>query len=118
VPGSAVIRVLGSGVLNYAGRVYSGKKPYPYPEPFVPGSASIGRVAAVGPDATTLKPGRLVIFDSFVTGRDNPDSLILHGLSSRFNPGSKKLMEGEWRDGTYAEYVKVCIVPVPPCPLK
>ncbi|KAI3320263.1 NAD(P)-binding protein [Xylariaceae sp. AK1471] len=107
VPGSAVIRVLGSGVLTYGGRVYSGKKPYLYPEPFVPGSASIGRVAEVGADATTLKPGQLIFFDSFITGRDNTDSLILHGLSSGFNPGSNKLMEGEWHDGTYAEYAKV-----------
>jgi NADPH:quinone reductase-like Zn-dependent oxidoreductase len=107
VSGSAVIRVHGSGVLTYGGRVYSGKKRYPYPEPFVPGSASIGRVVEVGADATTLKPGQLVFFDSFITGRDNSNSLILHGLSSGFNPSSNKLMDDEWRDGTYAEYAKV-----------
>ncbi|KAF4945061.1 hypothetical protein FGADI_12217 [Fusarium gaditjirri] len=106
-PGSAVIRVLSAGVLTYAHRVYSGHKPYPYPEPFVIGSSAIGRVAAVGPDATSLKPGQLVFFDSFIQGRDNPNSLILHGLSEGFNTASSKLMEGEWRDGTYAEYAKV-----------
>ncbi|KAF5706721.1 alcohol dehydrogenase [Fusarium mundagurra] len=106
-PGSAVIRVLSAGVLTYADRVYSGHKPYPYPEPFVIGSGAIGRVAAVGPDATSLNPGQLVFFDSFIQGRDNPNALILHGLSQGFSTASNKLMEGEWRDGTYAEYAKV-----------
>ncbi|CVK86023.1 related to ADH3-alcohol dehydrogenase III [Fusarium mangiferae] len=106
-PGSAVIRVLSAGVLTYADRVYSGHKPYPYPEPFVIGSSAIGRVAAVGLDATSLKLGQLVFFDSFIQARDNPDSLILHGLSGGFDTASNKLMEGEWRDGTYAEYAKV-----------
>ncbi|KAF5678168.1 alcohol dehydrogenase [Fusarium denticulatum] len=106
-PGSAVIRVMSAGVLTYADRVYSGHKPYPYPEPFVIGSSAIGRVAAVGPDATSLDPGQLVFFDSFIQGRDNPDALILHGLSGGFGSASNKLMEGEWRDGTYAEYAKV-----------
>ncbi|KAF5667268.1 alcohol dehydrogenase [Fusarium heterosporum] len=107
VPGSAVIRVISAGVLTYVDRVYSGHKRYPYPEPFVMGSSAVGRVAAVGPDATTLTPGQLVFFDSFIQGRDNPQSLILHGLSSGFNAESNKLMEGEWRNGTYAEYAKV-----------
>ncbi|KAF4495132.1 alcohol dehydrogenase [Fusarium agapanthi] len=106
-PGSAVIRVLSAGVLTYADRVYSGRKPYPYPEPFVIGSSAIGRVVAVGRDATSLKPGQLVFFDSFIQARDNPNSLILHGLSGGFDTASNKLMEGEWRDGTYAEYAKV-----------
>ncbi|KAI1064068.1 hypothetical protein LB506_005665 [Fusarium annulatum] len=106
-PGSAVIRVLSAGVLTYANRVYSGHKPYPYPEPFVIGSSAIGRVAAVGLDATSLKLGQLVFFDSFIQARDNPNSLILHGLSGGFGTASNKLMEGEWRDGTYAEYAKV-----------
>lgn len=106
-PGSAVIKILGSGVLTYANRVYSGKKPYPYPTPFVPGSFSIARVAAVGPDATTLEIGQLVFFDCFIHGRDDNRSLFLHGLSAGFNPGSNRLMENEWKDGTYAEYAKV-----------
>ncbi|KAI1044126.1 hypothetical protein LB505_010559 [Fusarium chuoi] len=106
-PGSAVIRVLSAGVLTYADRVYSGHKPYPYPEPFVIGSSAIGRVAAVGLDATSLKLGQLVFFDSFIQARDNPNSLILHGLSGGFDTASNKLMEGEWRDCTYAEYAKV-----------
>ncbi|KAJ7855977.1 chaperonin 10-like protein [Mycena olivaceomarginata] len=106
-PGSAVIRVLSAAVLSYAGEVYSGRKPYPYPTPFIPGSSAVGRVAAVGPDATLFQPGQLVYFDSFIVGRDDPTSLILHGINSGPTPGSVKLMEGEWRDSTYAEYAKV-----------
>ncbi|KAG5808030.1 hypothetical protein H9Q74_007176 [Fusarium xylarioides] len=105
-PGSAVIRVLSAGVLTYADRVYSGHKRYTYPEPLVIGSSAIGRVAAVGADATSLKPGQLVFFDCFIQARDNPSSLILHGISGGFDTASNKLMEGEWRDGTYAEYAK------------
>ncbi len=99
-PGSAVVRVLAAGVLIYGGKVYSGKKPYHYPEPSVPGSSAIDRVAAVAPDATRLQPGQLVYFDSYVHGRDDPTSLILHGLSPGFTPGSNMLMESVWRDGT------------------
>ncbi|CAJ2507091.1 Uu.00g082770.m01.CDS01 [Anthostomella pinea] len=106
-PGSAVVQILVASVLTYAGRVYSGRKPYPYPEPFVPGSSAIGRLVAAGADATLLKPGQLVYIDTFIEGRDDRTSLILHGLSSGFSPGSKVLMKGEWRDGTYAEYSKL-----------
>jgi NADPH:quinone reductase-like Zn-dependent oxidoreductase len=87
--------------------VYSGKKPYPYPEPFVPGSSAVGRIAAVGPDATRLKLGQLVYFDCYVHGRNDTTSLSLHGLSAGFTAGSNMLMESSWRDGTYAEYAKL-----------
>lgn len=106
-PGSAVIHVLAAGVLTYADKVYSGKKPYLYPEPFVPGSSAIGRIAAVGPDTTNLKPGQLIYFDCYIHGRDDATTLILHGLSAGFTPGSNALMETVWRDGTYAEYSNV-----------
>ncbi|KAF4444279.1 hypothetical protein F53441_11187 [Fusarium austroafricanum] len=106
-PGSAILHVISAGVLAYANRVYSGRKRYPYPEPLVIGSGAIGRIAAVGPDATSLEPGQLVFFDCFIQGRDNPKSLFLHGLSSGFDNPSEKLMERFWRDGTYAEYSMV-----------
>lgn len=107
VPGSAVIQILGAAVLSYAGDIFSGRKPYPYPTPFVPGSSAIGRVAGVGSDATKLEVGQLVYFDCYIHGRDDPDSSILHGLFYGFDPSSNKLMENEWRNGTYAEYSKV-----------
>ena len=107
IPGTAVVRILAAAVLTYGGNVYSGKKPYPYPTPFVPGSSAVGRIAAVGSDATRLTPGQLVYLDCFIQGRDDPTALILHGLSSGRTPGSTLLMEKTWRDGTYAEFAQL-----------
>ncbi|KAI0471020.1 hypothetical protein GGR56DRAFT_678298 [Xylariaceae sp. FL0804] len=108
-PGSAVVRVLATMVLTYSGRVFRGDKPYAYPTPSVPGLAAVGRVAAAGPDAVSAlrRPGLLVFVDCFVRGRDQPDALILSGLSAGRCEASRRLAEGEWRDGSYAEYVKV-----------
>lgn len=105
--GAALIRVLAVPILTYAGKVYSGKKLYGYPEPFVPGSSAIGRISIIGPDATLLRPGQLVFFDCFIQGRDSDSSLVLSGLSSGFNSQSNALMEGEWRNSTFAEFAKV-----------
>ena len=106
-PGSAVVRILATGVISYAGEVYSGIRSYPFPKPMVPGSSAIGRVAAVGPDAASLKPGQLVFLDSFVRGRDDDAARILLGLSDGVTDGSRKLMRDAWRDGTFAEYARL-----------
>ena len=105
--GSAVIRVIATNVMSYTQEICNGTRPYPYPGPFAPGSASVGRVVAVGPDATTLVPGDLVSTDVFVRGRDNPDALGLQGVHQGGTEQSKKLFEGEYKDGTYAEYAKI-----------
>lgn len=107
VPGSAVVRILATGVISYAGEVYSGIRSYPFPKPMVPGSSAIGRVAAVGPDAASLKPGQLVFLDSFVRGRDDDAARILLGVSDGVTDGSRKLMRDAWRDGTFAEYARL-----------
>lgn len=107
-PGSAVVRILAANIVSYARRVYNGDRAYPFPTPFVPGASAIGRVAALGPDATSLSVGQLVHVDATVRSRDDPTkNMFLLGLHSGVTPGSTKLMEGEWRDGTYAEYTRV-----------
>lgn len=106
-PGSALVRVISSSVVSYMGDVYSGKRVYPFPTHFVPGTSGIGRVAAVGPDATLLAPGQLVWIGSFIRGRDDPTAAMLLGLHEGMTEGSRHMMSGEWRDGTFAEYVKV-----------
>lgn len=106
-PGSAVVKVLAATVLAYGREIYNGTRPYPFPTPMIPGTSAIARIAAVGPDATLLKPGDLVWIDITIRGRDDPDSIILSGVSSAWGAGSNKLMEGEWRNSTYAEYAKV-----------
>jgi NADPH:quinone reductase-like Zn-dependent oxidoreductase len=70
-PGSALVRVLNVNVLSYAKDVYSRKRRYPFPKPLIIGSSGVGRVVAAGPDATTIKPGHLVLFDSLIHGRDD-----------------------------------------------
>lgn len=107
-PGSAIVRILASGVMSYAREVYDGTRPYTYPTPLVIGFSAIGRIAAVGPDATLLTPGQLVLIDCTIRGRDDPDSAVfLSGIHDGYTPGSKKLMAGEWRDSTFAEYAKM-----------
>ena len=106
-PGSAVVRILGANVISYMRDIYNGKRQYTYPVPLVPGTSAIGRVAAIGPDAALLKVGDLVHVDCLIRGRDDPSAAFLSGIHDGFSEGSKKLMKGEWRDSTYAEYAKV-----------
>ena len=106
-PGSVIVRILVASVLPYTREIYDGTRQYAFPIPLVIGSSAIGRVAAVGPDTTFLKPGQLVHVDVFARGRDDPTALFLFGVHEGFTEGSKKLMHGEWRDATYAEYAKM-----------
>ncbi|MCJ1406547.1 hypothetical protein MMC19_000613 [Ptychographa xylographoides] len=106
-PGSAVVRILVANVVAYAHDIYNGKRQYPYPTPLVIGSSAIGCIAAVGPDATLLTPGQLVFIDCTIRGRDDLTAIFLSGIHEGFTEGSRKLMHGEWRDTTYAEYAKM-----------
>ena len=105
--GSAIVRVLSIQIISYGGEVYSGKRPYPFPTPLVPGTSCVARVAAVSPDATSLKPGQLVYVHMFIAGRDDPDKLVLWGVYSGDTPEAANLMEHEWRDASMAEYARV-----------
>jgi NADPH:quinone reductase-like Zn-dependent oxidoreductase len=107
VPGSAILRVESAGIISYQKEVYNGTRKYPYPTPIIPGLFAIGRVVAAGPDAVALEPGLLVFFDCFIRGRDNPAVALLSGLSDVGEAGARKLMSGEWRNSTYAQYAKV-----------
>lgn len=92
VPGSVVVKVLGLPVL-----------PYLHAMSMVPGSSYIARIHATGPDAVSLTPGQLGYCDMAVRARDKPNLAILMGLPGGAAP---KLLEREWRDGSYAEYGK------------
>jgi threonine dehydrogenase-like Zn-dependent dehydrogenase len=95
-----------ANVISYMSRIYNGERKYSYPTPIVAGTSAIGRVAAMGPDSVLLKPGQLVFLDCVIRGRDDPSAIILSGIVDGSSEGSRKLMAGEWRDSTYAEYVK------------
>ncbi|KAH8667450.1 isopropanol dehydrogenase [Tricladium varicosporioides] len=101
--GSIIVKVLGLSVLPYLSSILDGTLPYALTTPLVPGSSCIGRVHDVGPDALTLKKGDLVYCDITVRARDEPDKAFLMGLHGG---AAMKLMEGEWRNGTFAEYAK------------
>lgn len=106
-PGAVVLKVLAAPIIPYMRDIYNGKRQYPYPVPLALGSSAIARVAAVPDDATYLKPGMLVLYDSLIRSRDKPTHLFLHAIYDGDTEGSKKLFRDCWRDGCYAEYVRV-----------
>lgn len=105
--GNAIVRVTAAGIISYHREIYNGERQYSFPTPIVGGYSSVGRIAAVGPDATTLKPGQLVYCDCVIHGRDDPDALFLTAIHDGGQAGSTKLMRDVWRDGPFAEHVKV-----------
>lgn len=106
-PGSAIVRVLSAYVLAYANEIYGTKRPHRLPTPFVPGAAAICRVEEVGPDATSVSPGQLVLFDMLIRSRDNPDEFYLSGVLTGMSETSHRFSQGEFRDSTYAEYARI-----------
>jgi D-arabinose 1-dehydrogenase-like Zn-dependent alcohol dehydrogenase len=102
-PGSVVVKVLGTYILSYLSSVLDGTAPYQMSLPLTPGANSIGRIHAVGPDSTVLETGQLVFCSYFISARDDPDSGMLMGMHGA---SAMKLMEGEWRNGSFAEYAK------------
>ncbi|KAG7423062.1 alcohol dehydrogenase [Fusarium oxysporum f. sp. raphani] len=106
--GSVVVRVLAAPIVPYAGLVHSGKIPGLDLElPLVPNPNAVGRIYAVGPDAVMVKPGDLVYVDSTVRARDDPNVVIMSGHLNGAGAEGKKLMQGEWRDGSFQQYLKV-----------
>jgi threonine dehydrogenase-like Zn-dependent dehydrogenase len=106
-PGNAIVRILAANIVSYMRDITNGKRKYPYPTPIVPGTNSIGRVVAVGADAVRLKEGQLVYIDGTIRGRDDPSAIFLSGITQGGSDAAAKLMAGEWRDSTYAEYAKM-----------
>ncbi|MCW5737499.1 MAG: alcohol dehydrogenase catalytic domain-containing protein [Enhydrobacter sp.] len=105
--GEVIVNVAAAGVLAYAGDVYSGKRQYLLELPMVPGAGGVGRVRAVGPDATRLAVGDWVSIDPTVRSRDDavtPD-IILQGLTAG-SPEALRLQRF-YHDGSFAEQVRV-----------
>jgi threonine dehydrogenase-like Zn-dependent dehydrogenase len=105
--GSAIVRIEAASVLSYHRDIYNGVRHYSFPIPLVGGSSAIGRIVALGPDATILQHGQLVYVDCVIKARDNPDTLFLSAIHDSGAAGSAKLMRNVWRDGTFAKYAKV-----------
>ncbi|KAI7782921.1 isopropanol dehydrogenase [Diaporthe eres] len=105
--GSVVTKVLASPIPAYAHLVHNGTLKLPnFPLPCVPNPNGVGRVHAVGNDAVRVKPGDLVYIDSTVRARDDPNVMIMSGHIGGQLDAGKKLIQGEWRDGTLQRYHK------------
>ena len=105
--GEVIVDVVAAGVLSYANEVFSGARKYLLELPVAPGAGAIGRVRAVGPDATRLVPGDWVCCDPTVRSRDDalsPD-ITLQGWSARGEGGLR--LQKYFRHGAFAERIRV-----------
>lgn len=105
--GEVIVDVVATRVLPYAGEVFSGARRYLLDLPVVPGTGAIGRVSALGPDATRLAIGDWVYCDPTVRSRDDavsPD-ITLQGLSAGGDGGLR--LQKYFRDGSFAERMRV-----------
>ncbi|BAM89435.1 alcohol dehydrogenase [Bradyrhizobium oligotrophicum S58] len=105
--GEVIVDIVAAGVLSYANEVFSGERKYLLELPVVPGPGGIGRVSALGPDATHLAIGDWVFCDPTVRSRDDdlaPD-ITLQGWSAR-GPGGLKLQQ-HFRHGSFAQRMRV-----------
>jgi alcohol dehydrogenase len=105
--GEIIVDVVATRVLSYANEVFSGERKYLLDLPVVPGPGAIGRVRAIGPDATHLVAGDWVCCDPTVRSRDdalNPD-ITLQGWSARGEGGLR--LQKHFRHGSWAEQIRV-----------
>jgi alcohol dehydrogenase len=105
--GEVIVDVVAAGVLPYSKEVFSGERKYVLKLPVAPGVGAIGRVRAVGPDATRLKPSDWVLCDPTVRSRDDalaPD-IILQGWTVRSDGGMR--LHEHFHHGAFAEQMLV-----------
>ena len=105
--GEVIVDVTSAPVLAYAGEVFSGARRYAVELPMVPGPGAIGRVRALGPDATQLAVGDWVFCEPTVRSRDNalaPD-ITLQGLVAAGDGGMR--LHRHFHDGAFAEQMRV-----------
>ncbi|KAM6505283.1 hypothetical protein FSOLCH5_014513 [Fusarium solani] len=108
--GSVILRPLYANIVSYSKDVFCNGNPrgYNYPLPMVPGTNAICRIAAPAPDTPHLKPGMLVFASGVLRLRDNSSALpLLQGIHMGASLESEAIMKGEWRNGCWAELVKV-----------
>lgn len=105
--GEVIVDMVATSLPSYAAEVFSGERKYPLVLPAVPGAGGVGRVRAIGPDATRLKPGDWVYCDCTVRSRDDafsPD-ITLQGLSARGDGGLQ--LQKYFHDGSLAEQIRI-----------
>lgn len=105
--GEVIVDIVTAPVLNYMRDVLSGARNYLMEPPIVPGAGAVGRVRAVGADATNLSVGDWVFCDPTVRSRDgalDPD-ITLQGLSARGDGGLR--LQRYFHDGSWAEQMRL-----------
>ena len=105
--GEVVVDVVATGVIAYASEVFSGERKYMLELPVAPGPGGIGRVRALGPDATHLAVGDWVYCDPTVRSRDDaqvPD-IVLQGWTAGSEGGLR--LQRHFRHGSFAERMMV-----------
>jgi NADPH:quinone reductase-like Zn-dependent oxidoreductase len=105
--GEVIVDVVATRVLSYMNEVLSGERKYLLQVPAIPGPGAIGRVRAVGPDATHLVAGDWVYCDPTFRSRDDalsPD-ITLQGLSAGGEGGLR--LQKHFRHGSWAEQTRV-----------
>lgn len=106
--GEVIFDVAATRMLAYADEVFSGKRNYLLNVPVIPGPGGIGRVRAVGPDATRLAVGDWVFCDPTVRSRDDatmPD-ILLQGWTAGDAGGGLRLQK-HFTHGSFAEQMRV-----------
>lgn len=105
--GEVIVDVVATRILNYMSEVLSGARNYMLETPAIPGAGAIGRVRAVGADATHLKAGDWVYCDPTVRSRDNAEDpdITLQGLSARGEGGLR--LQRHYNGGSWAEQMRV-----------
>ncbi len=105
--GEVIVDVVAAAVLPYAAEVISSERPYQLELPAVLGPGAVGRVRAVGPDATRLKVGDWVSCDSTLRSRDDAETpdIALHGWTSRGEGGLR--LARYFHNGSWAEQMLV-----------
>jgi alcohol dehydrogenase len=105
--GDVIVDVVAAGVAGYTAGVLSGARNYMMETPIVPGPGGVGRVRALGPDATRLAVGDWVFCDSTIRSRDdavNPETILL-GWTAR-TPAALPLHRA-YHHGSFAEQMRV-----------
>jgi alcohol dehydrogenase len=105
--GEVIVDIVATRVLSYTNEVLSGERKYALALPVIPGAGCIGRVRAIGPDATKLAVGDWVLSDPTVRSRDDalaPD-ITLQGVSARGEGGMR--LQKYFHHGSFAEQMMV-----------
>jgi len=108
VPGSLIVKILAANLDTSANKIVTGGLwGLEVPSPSIPGTRGVGRVVAMGPDTSSFEIGQLVLLDPFIRARDNPEVSFLWGAGVfGGDPRAKKLSQGPWANGMWAEYVR------------